>query len=151
MTVVSTQKKSVYKADQLETVLDEIKADFREKGFLRLQWSDSKPRSLDQNALAHAWYHEISRTLGEDTPEGVKCECKLRFGVPILRAEDPDFIGFYDRAIKHNLTYEEKLKAMRYLPVTSLMDTQQLSQYLLDIQQSYVGRVDLRFPDEYPE
>ena len=105
-------------------------------------------RSLEQNSLSHAWYEQISRQLHEYTAEGVKCECKLRFGVPILRADDADFATWYDSAMKPILTYEQKIESMRYLPVTSLMNTAQLSRYLEQIQQEYAGRVDLRFPDE---
>ena len=110
----------------------------------------SGKRSLDQNAISHAWYNQISAELHEDTPEQVKCECKLRIGVPIMRAENADFRNMYDNAIRSNLSYEEKLEVMRYLPVTSLMNKAQLSRYLELIQQTYAMRgVVLEFPNEY--
>ena len=84
------------------------------------------------------------------SPLSVKCESKLTCGVPILRAEDEDFRAFYDNAVKRNLSYEQKLEAMKFIPVTSLMNVKQLSQYLEDVQQ-YWGRqgVFLAFPDDY--
>lgn len=117
-------------------------------------------RSVDQNSISHAWYTEVSRALQDRSPLSVKCESKLTCGVPILRAEDEDFRRMYDQSIKENPVYihgdgnesgyELKIKAMKFLPVTSLMDVKQLSQYLEDMQQ-YWGRqgVFLAFPEEY--
>jgi hypothetical protein len=92
-------------------------------------------RSLPSNAISHIWYRIISKARGT-TPEQVKCECKLRFGVPILRAESETFRNFYDKAIKHSFTYEEKLQAMRFLPVTSIMSKEQMHSYLNDMQKT---------------
>lgn len=126
----------------------DVEKEFREHRFLRATTKPGMGRSLDQNALSHAWYNEIALQIA-DTPENVKCECKLRFGVPILRAEDPDFRDMYDAAIKNHLTYEQKLVAMRYLPVTSNMTKAQLSRYLEHIQLSYAQQgVVVEFPTE---
>jgi hypothetical protein len=110
----------------------------------------SDKRSADQNSISHAWYTEVSRALQDRSPLSVKCESKLNCGVPILRAEDDDFRSFYDASIKSTLSYEQKMGAMKFLPVTSLMSVQQLSQYLEDVQQFW-GRqgVFLAFPDDY--
>lgn len=92
-------------------------------------------RSLDQNALSHAWYREIATITG-DTPMDIRCECKLRYGVPILRAESEEFRADYDRVVKPH-DYETKLKIMRWLPVTSLMNTPQMTAYLNDMALDY--------------
>ena len=144
-------KAAIYSEPRLQQVIGQMRQAFKAGGYLRVTWSEEKPRSLPQNALSHLWYEQISRELGEDSPEGVKAECKLRFGVPILRAQDDDFRTLYDGAIKGNLSYEQKLQIMRLLPVTSLMNSAQLSQYLQDVQRSYAGRVDLQFPDEHEQ
>ena len=126
----------------------DIAAQFHDAKFLRVAVKEGIGRSLDQNALSHAWYNEIAVQMA-DTPENVKCECKLRFGVPILRAEDPDFREMYDTAIKNHLSYEQKLVAMRYLPVTSNMTKPQLSRYLEHIQMSFAQQgVIVDFPKE---
>jgi hypothetical protein len=135
-----------------DSTLQEFIGDVREKyakhHYLRGTLKTGKDRSLDQNAISHAWYEQIARELREGTPIQVKAECKLRLGVPILRAEDPDFRAFYDGSIKP-LTYEQKLKAMEYLPVTSLMTVSQLSRYLTDMQSDFATRdVRLEFPAE---
>ena len=116
---------------------------------IEFRWGPpDKKRSPNLNALSHVWYAKVSRVEGEYTPEGVKCECKLRFGIPIMM-EDPDFAAFYDSAIGH-LTYEQKIKAMRFIPVTRLMKTKPMMRYMKHLQSEYAGRVDLRFPDEPP-
>ena len=134
--------------ESLQRVLGDIRQMWNEHKFLRFNIKTGKDRSLDQNAISHAWYEQIARELREDTPEGVKCECKLRFGVPILRAADSDFREMYDTAIRGHLSYEQKLKAMRFLPVTSLMTVPQLRQYLVDMQDEFARRgVLLEFPE----
>jgi hypothetical protein len=66
--------------------------------------------------------------------------------VPLLRAEDDQFREAYDAAIK-GLSYEQKLKVMRILPVTSLMTKPQLSKYLEAMQEDFLRRsVRLEFP-----
>lgn len=106
-------------------------------------------RSLDQNALSHAWYNEIAMQLQDRTVLEVKCESKLYCGVPILRAEEPEFCEVYDQLIKTRCTVEEKLKLMRLLPVTSIMTKDQLSQYLHAMQEHWQkAGVVLVFPDD---
>lgn len=140
---------TVNSAHSLHQAQKRIADEWEAHKFLRVSVRTGKNRSLNQNAISHAWYEQISRELGEGTPEDVKCECKLRFGVPILRAEDEDFREMYDASIKRHLSYEQKLKAMRFLPVTSLMTKNQLSRYLEDMQREYAGRgVRLEFPEE---
>lgn len=104
-------------------------------------------RSTEQNSISHAWYSQIANELPEDDALGWKCYCKLHHGVPILRAEDAQFKEFYDSAIK-GMDYEKKLTAMRFLPVTSLMDKPQLSAYLESVQADFMRRgVMLEFPE----
>lgn len=90
-------------------------------------------RTLDQNSISHVWYGEIAKAK-DWTPGYAKRYCKLWFGVPILRAEDPKFRHMYDRAIKKVLTYEEKIEAMGILPVTSRMNKDQKGRYLSHVQ-----------------
>ena len=139
----------VNSTESLQRVLGDIRQMWNKHKFIRLNIKTGKDRSIDQNAISHCWYEQVARELREDSPEGVKCECKLRFGVPILRAADADFREMYDTAIRGHLSYAQKLKAMRFLPVTSLMTVKQLSQYLEDVQAHYATRgVVLEFPED---
>lgn len=98
-----------------------------------------KGRTIPQNSFSHAWYAEIAKALPEDDALGWKCYCKLHHGVPILRAEDDEFRAAYDAAIK-GLTYEQKLMAMRVLPVTSRMNVKQLTKYAEAVQNDFAAR-----------
>ncbi len=100
---------------------------------------EPKKRTKDQNAFSHAWYEEISLALPEDDALGWKCYCKLHHGVPILRAEDEEFRAAYDTAIK-GLTYEQKLLAMRIMPVTSRMNVRQLTKYADAVRDDFAAR-----------
>jgi len=107
-------------------------------------------RSILQNNLSHSWYAELEANIKEDDALGYKAFCKLHFGVPILRAENEEFRLAYDTSIKP-LSYEAKLAIMKILPVTSLMDTKQLTKYLdamrdhYDLHNGYL----LKYPSDW--
>ncbi len=92
--------------------------------------TDGRDRSTEQNRLAFKWYVEISDQTGEDR-EDVRARCKLKIGVPILRDAHEKFRTTYDRLVRP-LPYPEKLALIRdtELPVTSLMNVEQMSRYL---------------------
>lgn len=96
-------------------------------------------RTRAQNSFSHAWYGEIAEALPEDDALGWKCYCKLHHGVPILRAEDEEFRVAYDGTIKR-LAYEQKLIAMRVFPVTSRMNTGQLTKYAHAVRDDFAAR-----------
>ena len=132
----------------LQAAFGVLRESYQAHRFVKLSFRTGKARSLDQNAISHAWYEQLSRELREDDALGWKAYCKLNYGVPILRAEDDEFREFYDRNIKKSLTYEQKLAAMKYLPVTSLMTKKQLSAYLEAIRDAFAKRgVRLEFPE----
>jgi hypothetical protein len=88
---------------------------------------DDESRSLKQNRLSFLLYG----ILGGNNQEGrlaSRKSCKLLYGVPILM-EDKDFNAFYMSAIRP-LTFEQRLDAMEFVPVTSLMTTRQFAEYL---------------------
>lgn len=94
--------------------------------------TDGAPRTKAQNRLANKWYGEISEQKGDSTTQEVRAYCKLTIGVPILRSQNEAFRERYDEILKP-LSYEQKLAIMSEplnLPVTSLMSTKQLTEYL---------------------
>ena len=131
----------------LQQAIGDMRNLYKHHRFVRVKMTTGKARSLDQNGISHVWYEQVSRELREDTPLGVKCFCKLHYGVPIMRAEDEEFRALYDSVIKP-LGYEKKLEAMKVWPVTSIMNKDQLSQYLTAMQDGYSGRVRLEFPQQ---
>lgn len=126
-------------AESLQRFTGEARQQYEQYKFLRISIKAGTDRSLPQNSLVHAWYGQIARELREDDELGWKCYCKLHHGVPILRAEDEEFRDTYDSAIK-GLSYEQKLKVMRLLPVSSLMTKDQLSKYAESIQMDFAQR-----------
>lgn len=132
----------------LQTVLGSLRELYGQTKYVKVKATTGRQRSVDQNAISHAWYQQLARELREDDELGWKCYCKLHFGVPILRAENDEFREAYDGAIK-GLTYEQKLGVMRLLPVTSLMTKAQLSKYLELVQAEFWTRhrVELKFPE----
>jgi hypothetical protein len=99
-----------------------------------------KHRSTEQNKLQRLWLNEIAEQLGDRTAEEIRGYCKLVFGVPILRAENPAFQERYD-AIIRPLPYETKLAIMTEpldMPVTRLMTTDQKTRYLDAVSQHFL-------------
>lgn len=104
-------------------------------------------RSLSQNALIHKWFGEIATAMHQ-TPEEIKNHCKAWHGVPILLAEDPEFSAFYLEAVKP-LTVEQKLAAMRFIPVTSIMTKDQLSRFADSVFAEYTRQgIALTLPED---
>lgn len=134
----------------LQDAIGELRGAYTARRYVTLTIDDGKPRSHDQNAISHVWYEQVARELREDTALGVKSFCKLHFGVPILRAEDDEFRAMYDRVVKP-MAYEDKVALMAWFPVTSIMKTPQLSQYLEAVQAHYRRNgVWLQFPEQAP-
>ena len=138
-------------AESLSRFIGDVREEWNAAKFLRVTVKTGRARSLDQNAITHAWYQQLANELREDDALGWKCYCKLHHGVPILRAEDADFRETYDGAIR-GLSYEQKLKVMRILPVTSLMTRVQLSKYAEAVRDDFrsdarTDKVFLEFPE----
>jgi hypothetical protein len=94
-------------------------------------------RSRDQNALSHVWYVQISEELGEQTPEGVKAECKLNFGLPLMRSDESwNEIG----VMLDKIPYEKRLAYMRHVALTSEMTVKQMTEYMAAVQRHYAER-----------
>ena len=107
-------------------------------------------RSNEQNHLQRKWCNEVAEQLGDRTAEEIRGDGKLRFGVPILRAENEVFREKYDRLIKPR-PYSEKLELMMEpidFPVTRLMTTKQKTEYLDRFAAFYASQgVQLTIPE----
>ena len=89
-------------------------------------------RTIKQNRLQRLWMNEIHEQLPGESAEHWRGYCKLHFGVPILREADEVFREKYDEHLRP-LPYEAKIACMMVpidFPVTSRMNTKQLTQYL---------------------
>lgn len=124
-------------ADGADTLAAFVRA--QRKFPLTVTITQGDPRRPAQNRLAQRWFSDVSRQLGDRDHEDVRAECKLHFGVPILRAENEAFRVRYDRILKP-LTYEEKLDAIKTfdLPVTRLMTVKQMTAFMDQMQRHWL-------------
>lgn len=97
-----------------------------------IEFTANVRRSLSQNAQVNVWYGMVDKQLNA-MPGSTRRLCKLRLGVPILRAESEEFRRFYDKALKWQ-TYEEKIESMEFVPVTSIMNKSQMTRYMEAVQ-----------------
>lgn len=117
----------------LNKALAEIKDTFNLKKYIEIEIKVGGKRGLSQNALSHAWYSEIEKAFHLQIGEA-KRYCKYQFGVPMLRAEDSEFNDALELLKQGRYTYEQKLKMMDMLPVTSRMSKDQMKRYLTAMQ-----------------
>ena len=102
-------------------------------------------RTLSQNALIHMWFGQIAKQT-HSSADQVKRECKFYQGCPILMAEDPQFAEFV-RNLSH-MTTEQKIAAMDYVSVTSVMTPKQCVQMADAIRAKYLPQgIRLTDPD----
>lgn len=98
-----------------------------------VEYRKGRDRSLDQNALMWKWAGEVAQQREDVSADDTQRRWKLEIGVPILRSENAGFRAFYDEALKGH-TYETKLAAMKYVPVTSTMTVPQMKAFMDTIQ-----------------
>lgn len=97
-----------------------------------VQVTQGANRTLEQNRLAFLWYREIAEQMGDRTASEVRAHCKFNHGVKILVTENEAFRKAWQARFL-DWDYEAKLSLMVEpldLPVTRLMTTRQLTQYL---------------------
>jgi hypothetical protein len=112
-----------------------------------VEWVQGRDRTRDQNALQWMWATEAAQQLGDRTADEMQRDWKLRHGVPILREDSAEFRAIYDKAIRP-LPYEQKLEAMRFIPVSSEMKVRQMVRYLDTIERECVENgIRLTAPD----
>lgn len=97
-------------------------------------------RTTDQNSMIYALYGQIAAQCEDQSVIDIRRECKLNYGVPILRASDEVFREVYDNSIMHNLTYDQKLLAMDYMDVTSRMNKKQGTEFIDTVIREYSKR-----------
>ena len=92
-------------------------------------------RSLPQNSTAAAWYGQIAAETGQTQAEA-KAECKLRFGLPIMERDRPDWVAKW-RPLYDPLPYAMRLRLFEAIPLTSLLTVRQMSEYMDAVQKEY--------------
>lgn len=94
-------------------------------------------RSIPQNNISHLWYPAIGRATGE-TPQQVKCRCKLDYGIPLLCEQDPVFGRFW-QSVREN--YPERKKQLwmmiDVIKVTSKLKKKAMHEYLDTVRRTH--------------
>jgi hypothetical protein len=102
---------------------------------ITVTFTQGATRTSLQNRLAQRWFSDIARQLGDETHEGVRADCKMQFGVPILRAQNEAFRVNWDAAFAP-LSHEARRSAVMVLdvPVTRLMTVRQMTEFMDEMQ-----------------
>lgn len=100
-----------------------------------------------QNRLVQRWFSDVSRQLGDHDREYIRADCKVTFGVPILRAENEAFCLSWDESFGQ-LNFEAQRRAVKNLdvPVTRLMTVKQMTAFMDAMQQHWAG-IGIRLTD----
>ena len=107
-------------------------------------------RSTHQNAMFYALYRDIAEQMEDRSLIDVRRDCKLRYGVVIRKAADPEWSAWYDSNIKP-MPMEAKLFLMDDYPITSTFTKAQASEYIDSIIADYTRHgYALARPDAYP-
>lgn len=150
-------KTIVNSAESLSLAIGKMKKMYHDKKYLRVSLVAGQDRSLQQNSLFHAWIQQLVREDGEFTAEEYKARSKLRFFVPILRAECEAFAKdweiIFPAATRTNPDQRTaEVAAMDLMRVSSTCTTSQFSRALEEMQKYFSTKnhdpVFLEFPEE---
>jgi len=103
---------------------------FEKHHYLRLTIKENS-RTLDQNAWCFQAYKMLS-VQGDLTQSECRNYCKYNFGLSIRAASDPEFAELL-KPMLQSLTYENRIKSMMFVDVTSTFTVDQMSQYINEI------------------
>ena len=96
---------------------------------------DHQKRSIISNSLQFHWYVEL-QTQGDQTASEYRNYCKYHFGLA-LRAANDDYFAEKMREIMRSNVYEDRLKIMEFIDVTSTFNRETMSKYLTEIKNHY--------------
>lgn len=96
--------------------------------------TEGEIRTNPQNDLLWKWNEEIARYRKDVSAMDVHRENKLLIGCPICMRNDA-FRAFVSK-LSH-LTYEEKLEAMDFVPVTSRMSVKEMQEFMDAVERKF--------------
>lgn len=130
---MTTLKQKINSEESLSEWYGKLRSFFLEHKYIQVTASDR--RSLAMNSLVYQWYKDIAKSREDVTPQDVRRECKVNYGMTIMR-RDPGVDWIYKRTLDA-LTYEQKLKASDHFQMTSVMSTEELSEYIQAMENDY--------------
>ena len=103
-------------------------------------------RTAQQNRTLHMWFGQVSQETG-DEPGAVKGYCKAKFGLPIMKRDNPEWVAKYE-PMYSPLPYDLKLQFFEIVPMTSKMKVQQMCEIMDAVQRHYTQQgIALRDPE----
>ena len=112
----------------------------------RVKVIESDSRSLDANGLYHVWIKQLGAEVGNDVITQ-EAELKINFGFSILFQDPelgPQLTWILKRYTWDQLTWEQQVKMAKWIPVTRLMATKQMRQYMENIKNWAEGTMNMR-------
>lgn len=128
--------------DTLFTLLGGLKLPFS------VEWTQGADRSAQQNKMMWKWAGEVEDQMQQETADEVQRRWKLDHGIPILCEASEEYRSFC-RLTLRPLSYEQRKKAMRFVPVTSEMKVKQMVRFLDAVERECVEQgIVLTQPDQ---
>lgn len=103
---------------------------FKKYKYIRVK-IERESRTLNQNAWTFQAYKMLSAQ-GDMTQSQVRNYCKYTYGLSIKAADDPEFAEILRPMLK-NLLYEDRLKSMAFIDVTSTFNVEQMNAFIDEI------------------
>ncbi len=106
-------------------------------------------RSLDANALLHVWVAELSKITGEDELR-MKNIIKIQHGLPVLMQNQevaPVLKHILKRAGWRQLTWDQQIKVINLVAVTSIMSVQEMRVMMDRIKNWARNEFQIELPD----
>ncbi len=119
----------------LQEHIGQVTRDFRKHKYIGVKITKQK-RSIISNSLQFHWYKELEQQ-GDMTLSQYRNYCKWHFGCALKAANDSLF-GKIFASLKQYYTYEQCLKIMGIVEVTSTFDPETMMSYLNEIKNHYV-------------
>jgi len=135
---VYSMKMVVNSERTLEEAQGKLAREFDKYKFLSVK-TDTQKRSIISNALQFHWYKELE-TQGDMTANEYRRYCKYHFGCA-LRAASDDFFANTLRDVFNQYPYEDRLKMMDFIDVTSTFNRPTMSVYLNEIKLHFTSFV----------
>jgi hypothetical protein len=140
-----TEKLIANSKDTFEESLAKITSLWGIYHYLRISINPGMDRSLDQNAMFFELFTHIADWFYGGDIELARAECKLDFGLPILRRDDEQLNDLCGRSIDL-LSREDQLAFIVNMSITSDMSRPQATECINKIMDTFADR-GLLWPD----
>jgi hypothetical protein len=130
------EKRTVNSTNSLQDAKDWLDALWQKHHYVKVSAIAGTSRSMDQNSMFFELYTHIADWFYSGDIDLARAECKLNYGISILRRDDPEFNDLCSRTLDM-LSYEEQLRFVRTMSVTSDMTKQQARECITIIMDTY--------------